>query len=78
MLAALGLVLGVVAEMDQRIVALRGFHDDVAAPAAVAARGTAARNELLSPEGHATIAAVTGFDANFCFIDKHRKTIVRN
>ena len=36
-LAALRLVLGVIAEMDKGIVALRGLHDHVAAAAAVAA-----------------------------------------
>ena len=70
-LAALGLVLGVVAEVDQGVVALGADHDDVAAAAAVAAGGTAAGHELLAPEGHAAVAAVAGFDANFCFIDEH-------
>ena len=65
------LVFRIVAEVNQRIVALRRDHDDVAAMAAVAARGTAARNEFLAPEGHAAIAAVTGLDANFCLINKH-------
>ena len=74
MLAALRLVLGVVTEMDERIVALRGLHDHVAATAAVAARGSAAGNELLAAEGHAAVAAVAGFDANFGFIDEHGKT----
>jgi hypothetical protein len=70
-LAALRLVLRVIAEMDQRVVALRDFHDDVAATAAVAARRAAAGHKLLAPEGHAAIAAVAGLDANFCFIDEH-------
>jgi hypothetical protein len=71
MLAALALVLGVVAEVDEGVVALRAFHDDVAAVAAVSTGGAAAGNELLAAEGHAAVAAVAGFDANFCFIDKH-------
>ena len=70
-LAALRLVLGVVAEVDERVVALAGFHDDVAAAAAVAAGGAAAGHELLAPEGHAAVAAVAGLYANFGFIDEH-------
>src|SRR5262249_57064124 len=52
-LAALRLVFGVVAKMDEGVVALGRFHDDVAAPAAIAARGPAAGHEFLAPEGHA-------------------------
>jgi hypothetical protein len=70
-LSALRLVLGIVAEMDERVVALAGLHDDVAAAAAVAARGSAAGHKLLPPEGHAAVAAVAGLYANFCFIDEH-------
>ena len=69
--AALAFVLGVEAEVDEGVVALGGDHEDVAAVAAVAAGGAAAGDELLPAEGHAAIAAVAGFDANFCFIDKH-------
>ena len=69
--AALRLVLRVIAEVNQCVVALRADHNDVAATAAVAARGPAAGNELLAPEGHAAVAAVAGLDANFCFIDEH-------
>ena len=70
-LAALRLVLGVVAEVDQRVVALRRLHDDVAAAAAVAAGRAAAGHELLAPKGHAAVAAVAGFHSDFGFIDKH-------
>lgn len=71
MLTALALVLRIVAEVDERVVALRADHDNVAAATAIAAGGTAAGNELLSAEGHAAVSAVSGFDANFCFIDEH-------
>ena len=70
-LAALRFVLGVEAEMNQRVVALAGFHQNVAAASAIAARRAAAGHELLAPEGHAAIAAVAGFDANFCFVNEH-------
>ena len=76
-LAALALVLRVIAEVDEGVVALRADHDDVAAAAAVAARGSAAGNELLAAEGHAAVAAVAGFDANFCFIDEHGEPGIR-
>ena len=70
-LAALGLVLRVVAEVDEGVVALRGDHDDVAAATAVAAGGTAAGHELFAAEGHAAVAAVAGFYFDSCFIDEH-------
>jgi hypothetical protein len=59
--------------MDEGVVALRGLHEDVAATAAVAAGGTAARDELFAAEGHAAVAAVAGFDANFGFVEEHGK-----
>ena len=68
---ALGLVFGIEAEVDQRVVALAGFHGDVAAAPAIAAGGTAAGHELLATEGHAAVAAVAGLDPNFGFIDEH-------
>jgi hypothetical protein len=52
-------------------VALRGFHQDVAAAAAVAARGATARYKFFAAEGHAAIAAVTGLHPDFGFVDKH-------
>src|SRR5437660_708895 len=54
--SALGLVLRVEAEMDQRVVALAGFHVDVAAAAAVAAGRAAARNELFAAKRDASVA----------------------
>ena len=72
-LAALALVLGVVAEVDEGVVALGADHDDVAAAASVAAGGTATGDELFAAEGHAAVAAVAGFYANFGFIDEHGK-----
>ena len=78
MLAALGLVLGVIAEMDEGVVALGGDHDDVAATASVAAGGTAAGDKLFAPEGHAAVTAVAGFDLDFCFIDEHKRPGIRD
>jgi hypothetical protein len=69
--AALRLVFRIEAEVHQRIVPLAGFHDHIAAVAAVAPGWAAARNILFAAEGHAAIAAVTRFDPNFCLIDEH-------
>src|SRR5579862_3132365 len=70
---AVGLMLGIETEMHQRVVPFAGLHDDVSALAAVSAGGAAARNKFLAPEGHATVAAVTGFNLDFCFVDEHRR-----
>src|SRR5260370_19008071 len=56
--AASGLVFGIKAEVHQRVVALAGFHPHVAAAAAVAPPWTPARNEPLTPAGHASLSAV--------------------
>ena len=71
---ALPFVFGIETEVHQRIVALAGFHDDVAALAAVSARRAAPRHELLPPKGHAAIAAVPRLNPNFRLIDKHDYT----
>src|ERR1700733_1253492 len=71
MAAALRLMLRVIPKMDQRIVLLAGLHHHIAAASAVAARRAPARNKLFSPEGHATVAAISGLDQNSCFIDEH-------
>jgi hypothetical protein len=52
-------------------VAFAGFHDDIAAASAVAARWTAARNKLFAAKCHAPVATVAGFYANFGFVDEH-------
>ncbi len=70
--AALGLPLGVEAEVDEGVVGERGAHEDVAAVAAVAAGGTAAGDELFAAEGHGAVAAVAGFDSDAGFVDEHR------
>ena len=57
--------------MHQRVVALAGFHDDVAALAAVAAGRSSTRNKLLPAEGEAAIATIARFHPDFCLIDKH-------
>src|SRR5579871_3705810 len=75
--AAFGLIFGIEAEVHQRVVTLAGFHDDVAALAAISAGGSAAGNEFFPPEGHAAIAAVAGLDPNCGLVNEHeRKSLV--
>ena len=68
---ALGLVLGVEAEVDEGVVRERGGHEEVATMASVASGWASTRDEFFAPEGHATVAAVPGFYANFGFVNKH-------
>ena len=68
---ALARVLRIKPEMKQRVVVLARHQHDVTAASAVTAAGTAARDILLAPEGHAAVAAVAGFDGNINFVYKH-------
>jgi hypothetical protein len=69
--SALGFVLGVEAEVDEGVVAEGGGHEDVAAVTAIAAGGASLGNKFFAAEGHAAVAAVSGFDPDSCFINKH-------
>src|SRR6266568_5840407 len=71
--STLSFVFGIEAEMNQRVVSLARFHDDVATLAAVATRGSPARNKLLPSKGKAAVAAVSSLHANCGFIDEHRR-----
>ncbi len=71
MASALAFVFRVKAEVDQGVMPLTGFHDNVAAMAAIAARRATARDKFLPAKGHTSIAAVAGLNANDCFINKH-------
>src|SRR4051812_8078254 len=71
--SALRVVFGIEAEVNQRVMRLTRFHDHIAAATTVAARGAAARDELLPAEGNAPVAAVAGLDADFRFVDEHLK-----
>jgi len=70
-LAALGFVFGVKAELEQGIGVFAADHDDVTAAAAIAAAGPAARDELLPAEGKATVPAVPGLYENSYFVNEH-------
>src|ERR1019366_1496616 len=69
--AAFGLVFRVEAEMDEGVVGERRGHQDVASMTTITTRRTATGNELLAPEGHTTVAAVSGLNSNSCFVNKH-------
>jgi hypothetical protein len=51
-----------------------GNEGYVAAPAAIAAAGTAPGHKLLTPEGEAAIAPVASLYGNDDFVDKHRNS----
>jgi len=57
-----GFELGMKAEIDEGVLAGRGDDVDGAAVAAIASVGTAPRDELLTTEAGASVAAPAGFD----------------
>src|ERR1043166_8058764 len=69
--SALRLVLRIESKMNQRVMTLARFHDDVAALAAISARRTAARNKLLPSKGNAAISPIPRFHANCGLINEH-------
>src|ERR1700722_1799071 len=69
--APLALVLGIEAEMEQRILVRGRYEVDIAAAAAVAAARTAVRDILLAAKGETAVSAVSRLYVNPDFIDKH-------
>src|SRR3546814_6962471 len=69
-LAALRAEPLLVAEVDQGVEVLRRLQPHAAAVAAIAAIGPAERDELLAPETDAAVAAVSGSDGDFGFVDQ--------
>src|SRR5438270_5988934 len=72
--SALGLVFGIEAEVNQRVMAFAGFHDDVAAFSAISARRTATGDELFAAERKTAVSAVPGLHSNCGFINEHTKS----
>ena len=70
--ASLGGVLGIEAEVQQRVVVLARDHHHVAAAPAVAAARAPARHIFLAPERKTTVAAVARLHADSDFINEHR------
>src|SRR5262249_38349137 len=69
-LAALGAVVLLVLEIEERGQLLVGDEHHAAAVAAVAARRAAAGNVRLAPEGRDAVAAVAGLDVDLGFVDE--------
>src|SRR5204863_24353 len=68
--AALGLVLGVEAEVQQRVLMRASDQVYIAAAPPVAAAGPAARDILLPAKGQASVAAVAGLYIDFYFVNE--------
>src|SRR5258708_28279049 len=68
---ALGLVLGIEAEVEQGVLMRSGYQIDIAAAAAIAAAGAAMRDIFLPPKGQAAITAIPCFYVDFDFVDEH-------
>jgi hypothetical protein len=75
MSSTLGVIFGIEAKMNESVVSLAGFHDDIATASAIATRRSATRNILLPAESNATVTTVAGFHSNFGLIDEHPKSI---
>lgn len=71
--AALRCVLGVVSEMQQRVVVLARAQDHIAAPPAIAAARSSARNVLLSAKREAAVPAIARLDGDDYFVYEHNE-----
>jgi hypothetical protein len=71
MTSALRLVLRIETEVNQSVVTLARFHNDVPAIAAIATGWPTPRNILLPPESQTAIPAVPSLHPNCRFIDEH-------
>src|SRR6202023_495227 len=76
--AAVGLEFAIEAIAQQCVVVGIRFEVNAAAVAAVAAGGSAARNEFLAPKRNAAVPAVAGLYVDFCFINKHVESVSAN
>ena len=72
--AAPGLEVLLVSEVDQRVQIGHAFGNDVAAPAAVAAVGTAELHILLAAKADAAGAAVTAPYVDFRFVEEFHRS----
>jgi hypothetical protein len=76
MAPALGLMLRVIAEMEQSVVMRIRNQNDIAAAPAITAAGTAARNEFLSPESQTAISSIACLHGNNDFVYKHEIELI--
>ena len=70
-MAPFGFELAGEAEVDERVQVAARDHVHGAAVAAVAAVGTAARDELLAPEARGASPAVAGGNLDLDFVNEH-------
>src|SRR5580704_4372252 len=70
--SALRLVLRIESEVNQSVVALARFHNDVPAITTIAAGWPTPRNILLPPESQTAISAIPSLHPNCGFINKHK------
>jgi hypothetical protein len=70
-LATLGFEDVFVPELEERVFLRIGDHINAAALTAVAAAGPAARNEFLAAKRDTPVAAISGTNGDFRFVDKH-------
>src|SRR5580692_9955964 len=75
--SALRLVLRIESEVNQSIVTLTRFHNDVPAITAVAPGWPTPRNILLPPESETAIPAIPRLHSNCGFINEHESLAVR-
>jgi hypothetical protein len=66
------MIVGMKAEVDERVEVRAGFEVDGPAVAAVPAVGAAAGDELLPAEAHAPAATIPSADPDVDFVDEHR------
>ena len=69
-LAALSAKTALMPEIDESVEVFVGLDPDAAAGPAIAAVGSAQRDEFFAPETNAAVAAVAGGDVDFGFIDE--------
>ena len=71
MRTALGNVLRVIAQVQQRVQRAISYKDNIAAATAIASRWTTTRHKLLAPESRNTVTSVTPLHVNLGAINKH-------
>jgi hypothetical protein len=76
MLAALGLMLGIVPKVEECVQTLVRLEPDAASDAAIAAGRAAPRDEFLAAERSDAVSAVPGLDPYFGSVDKHFRFLI--
>src|SRR5690606_22189317 len=66
-----------VAEVEQRVQPVDGFHPDVSAATAVASVGTSEFNELFPPQRYCSRPTVAGAYIDLRFVEKFHRAAIR-